>query len=151
MSMAIDQAEIDALLKAADSLAAEAAEVPDDAHVAPPPPPAPAPPAALPASADANLERILRLQVPVIVQLATRQMTIASVRELSVGAIIEFEKAVDDPLDLLVNNRMIGQGRCIKVGENFGLQITRICDQVQRICSMGGAGRHAAHRTRHDE
>jgi flagellar motor switch protein FliN/FliY len=73
----------------------------------------------------------------VIVQLATRTMPLLAVRDLSVGAIIEFEKSVDKPLDLLVNNHKIGEGRCVKVGENFGLHIVCISDPRQRICSMG--------------
>jgi flagellar motor switch protein FliN/FliY len=86
---------------------------------------------------DAELQRILHLRVPVIVQLATRRMPIGAVRDLSAGAIVEFDKSVDDALDLLVNNRLIGRGHCVKVGENFGLQITRICDPAERVRSLG--------------
>jgi len=86
---------------------------------------------------DPELQRILRLRVPVIVQLATRRMPIGAVRELSAGAIVEFDKSVEDSLDLLVNNRLIGGGCCVKVGENFGLQITRICDPAERVRSLG--------------
>jgi flagellar motor switch protein FliN/FliY len=127
-----DQAEIDALLNEADGLAAEAAQAAAVPASAPSVPPAPAP-------ADPELQRILKLHVPVIVRLATRQMPICAIRDLSVGAIIEFEKSVDDPLDLLVNNQLIGRGRCIKVGENFGLQIVEICDCAQRIRSLGSS------------
>ncbi len=130
-TVSTEQAEIDALLKEASGLAAEAADelsVPQTARA----------PAAGPSpEANPELERILRLRVPVIVQLATRHMPIAAVRDLSTGAIVEFDKSVDDALDLLVNNRLIGRGRCVKVGENFGLQITRICDAVDRVRSMG--------------
>jgi flagellar motor switch protein FliN/FliY len=86
---------------------------------------------------DAEVQRILHLRVPVIVQLATRRMPIGAVRDLSAGAIVEFDKPVDDALDLLANNRLIGRGRCVKVGENFGLQITRICDPAERVRSLG--------------
>lgn len=123
--MIVDQDDIDALLQEADGLATTAA----DESAAPPSTPGRAP----------DLERILTLRVPVIVQLAQRRMPISVVRDLSVGAIIEFEKSVDDALDLLVNNRRIGLGRCVKVGENFGLLISHICDAAQRIRSMGPA------------
>jgi flagellar motor switch protein FliN/FliY len=130
----VDETDIDALLREADGLAAEVGPEPAAAESAPPPAPAysslpPAP----------ELERILRLRVPVIVQLAEREMPISAVRDLSVGAIIEFEKSVDSTLDLLVNNRLIGQGRCVKVGENFGLLISHVCDAAQRIRSLGPA------------
>jgi flagellar motor switch protein FliN/FliY len=125
-NMDTEPAEIDALLKEASGLAAEAADETSAPDAITPP-----------AAPDPALQRILKLRVPVIVQLATRRMPIAAVRDLSTGAIVEFDKSVDDALDLLVNNRLIGRGRCVKVGENFGLQITRICDPVERVRSMG--------------
>jgi len=133
--MIIDQAEIDALLSATSNLIAET-----DAVLAQPPPTAPAAGApARPLPEDPELARIRRIRVPVIVQLARRSMAIAAVRNLSVGAIIEFEKSVEEPLDLLINNRLVGRGTCVKVGENFGLRITQICNKAQRIRSLGKA------------
>lgn len=134
--MTVDQAEIAALLNEADGLAAEAAHelsAPEAVQFPPPAPAAPEP------AADPELARILKLRVPVIVQLAARGMPVSSIRDLSVGAIIEFEKSVEDTLDLLVNNHLIGHGHCVRVGENFGLQIAHICDQTARVRSMGRA------------
>ena len=65
-------------------------------------------------------------------------MPSSAVRDLSVGAIIEFEKSVEDRLDLMINNRLVGHGSCVKVGENFGLRVMEIVDLAQRIRSMGG-------------
>lgn len=127
------QSDIDALLQEAGALASEA----DAALQAPE---APAPVAArppLPLGKAPNLERVLRIRVPVIVQLAQRTMPIAGVRDLAVGSIIEFQKSVEEPLDLLVHNRAIGRGICVKVGENFGLRLMEICDRMQRIKSLG--------------
>jgi flagellar motor switch protein FliN/FliY len=127
----VDQAEIDALLAEASDLVAEANTAAQD-----PPPPPPPPPRPRPLPNDPALARVLRVRVPVIVQLAQRIMPIATVRNLSVGSIIEFEKSVEHPLELLINNRPIGQGTCVKVGENFGLRITSIVDKAQRIRSL---------------
>ncbi len=127
----VDQAEIDALLAEASDLVAEANTAAQD-----PPPPPPPPPRPHPLPNDPALARVLRVRVPVIVQLAQRIMPIATVRNLSVGSIIEFEKSVEHPLELLINNRPIGQGTCVKVGENFGLRITSIVDKAQRIRSL---------------
>ena len=85
-----------------------------------------------------ELKRILRLQVPVIVKLAERRLTLAEVLRLGAGAIIEFMKASDEPLELLVNNKPIGVGETVKIGENFGLRITQIGDVRQVIRSLGG-------------
>ncbi len=131
--MIVDQSEIDALLAEADGLAGEAATTLAVEEAPPPPPPVAPPP---PPGSD--VARILKLRVPVIVRLARRQMTVATIRGLSEGAIIEFEKCVEDELDLMINNRVIGYGACVKVGEHFGLRILRIVDLKQRIKSLGG-------------
>ena len=85
----------------------------------------------------AELDRILRLSVPVIVKLAERKLTMAEVLRLGVGAIIEFSKASDEPLELLISNKAIGIGEAVKVGENFGLRITQIGDVKTVIRSLG--------------
>jgi flagellar motor switch protein FliN/FliY len=84
-----------------------------------------------------ELQRILRLEVPVIVKLAERKLSMSEVLRLGVGAIIEFAKSSEEPLDLLINNKPIGVGEAVKVGENFGLRITQIGDVKSLIQSMG--------------
>ena len=84
-----------------------------------------------------ELQRILHLQVPVIVRLAERKLPCSEVLRLGVGAIIEFSKSSDEPLELLINNKPIGVGVTVKVGENFGLKITQVGDVKQVIQSMG--------------
>jgi flagellar motor switch protein FliN/FliY len=84
-----------------------------------------------------DVERILRLEVPVIVKLAERKIMLSEVLRLGTGAIVEFFKRSDEPLELLVNNKAIGVGETVKVGENFGLRITQIGDVRQLIEAMG--------------
>ena len=97
------------------------------------------PPAVKPAAAAAqpDLRRILQLEVPVIVKLAERKLTLGEVMRLGAGAIIEFSKSSEEPLELLINNKPIGVGDAVKVGENFGLKITQIGDVKEIIRSLG--------------
>lgn len=137
--MIIEQSDIDALLAEAGELAATAAESFAPEAVAPVVPPArPAPPRrAVSTGMSAALQRVLRLRVPVIVRLAQRPMPISAVRDISVGSIIEFEKSVEDRLDLLVNNRLVGHGQCVKVGENFGLRLSAVISPADRVRTLG--------------
>lgn len=73
-----------------------------------------------------DVRSILRLEVPVIVQLGERQLTLREILALVPGSIIEIPKLADDELDLVVNNHRIGVGSAVKVGENFGIKITAI-------------------------
>ncbi len=87
-------------------------------------------------SSQGELQRILRLQVPVIVKLAERKLQLSEVMRLGVGAIIEFIKSSDEPLELLINNKVIGIGEAVKVGENFGIRLKQIGDVKQIIASL---------------
>ncbi len=136
--MIVDQDEIEALLAQAEDLVEDAGT--DESAAAatatvatPPPPPRPRPII----NASPEIARILRIKVPVIVQLASRRMDIAAVRKFSLGMIIEFHKGIDDPLNLLINNHPVGKGDAVKVGEHFGLRVSEIRDAVTRIKSLG--------------
>lgn len=98
----------------------------------------PAPSSAPAAPGQVELQRILRLEVPVIVKLAERRLMLSEVMRLGTGAIIEFFKSSEEPLELLINNKVIGVGETVKVGENFGLRITQIGDVKQVIQLLGG-------------
>jgi flagellar motor switch protein FliN len=85
----------------------------------------------------AEIMRILRISVPVIVKLAERNIPTADVMKLSVGSILEFHKSADAPLELMINNKTVGVGLAVKVGENFGIRLSQVGDVRQIIRSMG--------------
>jgi flagellar motor switch protein FliN len=85
----------------------------------------------------AQVDRILELEVPLIVQLAEKVMKLGDVTSLKPGAIVELPKSADEPLELLVNNKSIGTGNAVKVGENFGIRIGFIGDVRERIEALG--------------
>ena len=91
-----------------------------------------------PMMAAPDVSRVLKVEVPVIVRLADRKLLLSEVMRLGVGAIIEFVKSSSEPLELLINNKVIGFGETVKVGENFGLRITQIGDVKQVIHSLTG-------------
>lgn len=82
------------------------------------------------ATKPSNLPQALRLQVPVVVRLAERSMSLKEVLALVPGAIIELPKNAEAELDLMVNNTVVGTGQAVKVGENFGIRITKLGNTV---------------------
>ena len=144
--MSEKQDEIDALLEEVNALASEAVSemggaAPDAGGavaVAPPPPAAKAAPAKPARSGGStNIERVLHLEVPVIVRLAERFMALSEILNLTSGAIIEFEKRADAELDLMINNKCVAHGLAVKVGENFGLRVNQIGSLQDRIKALG--------------
>ncbi|MCH7526058.1 MAG: FliM/FliN family flagellar motor switch protein [Planctomycetes bacterium] len=137
--MSISQADIDALLSSASDLADEFESdgggpakdsAGSPAGTSATPPPESSTPAATVFSPEAR--RLLRLKVPVIVQLAESEMSIEKVLQFTVGTIVEFDRSADSELELIVNNVSIGTGNAVKCGENFGLRVISIDPQRRR-------------------
>ena len=84
-----------------------------------------------------DLETILKLSVPVIVQVGERQIALENVLALAPGAILEMNKSAESELELLVNNKAIGTGTAVKVGENFGVRISSIDSPRELVEAMG--------------
>ena len=141
--MSTSQADIESLLTQAESLAGEALGAPpSDASSVPQETSSgtegtPLPTAKPPDPRSEVLARIMRIEVPVIVKLAECKMPLARIVGLNTGAIIEFEKLADAPLDLMINNKCIGVGQAVKVGENFGLRITQVGTLREKIEALG--------------
>ena len=91
----------------------------------------------------ADVDSIKKLEVPVIVVLGRRQLPVKDVVTLVPGAIIELPKNAEEDLELQVNNKVIGLGRAVKVGENFGIRLTYVGDLKGRIEALG-SGKPAA-------
>jgi flagellar motor switch protein FliN/FliY len=85
-----------------------------------------------------SVESILRLEVPIIVQIDERKMTLEEVMGLVPGTIIELTRGACDDLDILVNNQRIGAGQAVKVGENFGINVTAVGDVRTRVEALAG-------------
>lgn len=88
------------------------------------------------AARPADVGRVLGLNVPVSVVLAERLMPIETILSTQAGTIIEFDVPFDNELLLFVANSEIGSGQAVKVGENFGLRITRIDPVRERIDAL---------------
>lgn len=71
---------------------------------------------------------LLRLELPIIVQIGERMLPLRDIITLAPGSIVELGKSSDEDLEVMVNNKVIGAGRAVKVGENFGIRITRVGD-----------------------
>ena len=67
-----------------------------------------------------------RIPVTVSVELGRCQVSLKDVFELSDGAIVELDRLVGEPLDLVVNGQVIAQGEVVAVDNNYGLRITAI-------------------------
>ena len=136
--MGISQADIDALLAPGGD-----GEADTSVATAPAPSPAitaaPVAPRPLGPPTESEVQRIKKLTILISVKVAEADLTIRNVVTWSVGSIIEFDVAADAELSLMVGHQTIGFGQAVKIGENFGLRIGRLCSVQDRIRALGNA------------
>lgn len=86
-----------------------------------------------PVSPNKRIQRILGLKVVLNVRLAERSMLTSDILRIRPGTILDFDRTVEDELDLMIGEAQIGSGVAVKVGEHFGLRVARIGNVRRRI------------------
>lgn len=67
---------------------------------------------------------LLKIRIPVSVELASKKETVQEVVEIVPGAIIKFDKGCDELLQMVVGGQAIAQGEAVKIGDKFGFRVT---------------------------
>ncbi len=80
-----------------------------------------------------ELEFILDLPLQVTVELGRTKMVVNDLLQLAQGSIVELEKLAGDPLEILVNDKLIARGEVVAVNEKFGIRVTEIISPTDRI------------------
>ncbi|MGE6258761.1 flagellar motor switch phosphatase FliY [Heyndrickxia sporothermodurans] len=80
-----------------------------------------------------NLNMLLDIPLQVTVELGKTNRSVKEILELGSGSIIELDKLAGEPVDILVNKQLIAQGEVVVIDENFGVRITDIVSQRDRI------------------
>jgi flagellar motor switch protein FliN len=80
-----------------------------------------------------NLNMLLDIPLQVTVELGRTKRSIKEILELSAGSIIELDKLAGEPVDVLVNQKLVAKGEVVVIDENFGVRITDIISQSDRI------------------
>lgn len=80
-----------------------------------------------------NLNILLDIPLQVTVELGRTKRSVKEILELSPGSIIELDKLAGEPVDILVNNRLIAKGEVVVIDENFGVRVTDIISQSDRL------------------
>jgi flagellar motor switch protein FliN len=73
-----------------------------------------------------NLGLLMQVPLHLTVELGSARMSVAEILKLGTGSIVELDRAVGHPVDLLANDRPIARGEIVAIGESFGLRITEL-------------------------
>ena len=85
---------------------------------------------------EANLDLILDIPLSVTVELGRSKMLINDLLQLGQGSIVELTKLVGEPLEVLVNNKLVARGEVVVVNEKFGVRLTDIVTPMERVKSL---------------
>ncbi|MBM6618435.1 flagellar motor switch phosphatase FliY [Bacillus suaedaesalsae] len=90
----------------------------------------------LPESESKNLDMLLDIPLHVTVELGRTKRSVKEILEISSGSILELDKLAGEPVDILVNNKLVAKGEVVVIDENFGVRVTDIMSQSDRIKNL---------------
>jgi flagellar motor switch protein FliN len=88
-------------------------------------------------STSTNLDFILDIPMEVSVELGRSKMLISDLLQLGQGSVIELTKLAGEPLEVLVNQKLIARGEVVVVNEKFGIRLTDIVSPTERVKRLG--------------
>jgi flagellar motor switch protein FliN len=84
-----------------------------------------------------NLDFVLDIPLEVTVELGRTRMSINDLLQLGQGSVIELSKLAGEPLEILVNQKLVARGEVVVVNEKFGVRLTDIVSPVERVRQLG--------------
>ncbi|UCC45644.1 MAG: flagellar motor switch protein FliN [Candidatus Zixiibacteriota bacterium] len=84
-----------------------------------------------------NIELLMDVNLPISIELGRTKMSIADILSLGPGSVVELNKLAGEPVDLLVNQKIVAKGEVVVIDENFGVRITQLMTPEERLKSLG--------------
>ncbi len=80
-----------------------------------------------------KLDAILDIPVTITMEVGHAKISIRNLLQLNQGSVIELERLAGEPLDVLVNGTLIAHGEVVVVNDKFGIRLTDVISQIERI------------------
>lgn len=84
-----------------------------------------------------DLEFLFDVPLQVSIEVGRARILLKDLLQMGEGYVVELDKFAGDPLDLYVNSRLIARGEAVKVGDKFGIKLTEVVSQSDRIAKLG--------------
>jgi flagellar motor switch protein FliN/FliY len=82
-------------------------------------------------AAGPDLSRVRDVQVTATVEVGRRTLKLSEAMSIAPGSIVQLEREIDSPLDLLINGQVVARGEVVVVDGDFGLRIVEVLDDPQ--------------------
>ena len=83
-----------------------------------------------------QIEMLMDVKLQIRVRIGKKTMLLKDVINMDIGSIVELDQLANEPLDILIDDKKIGEGEVVIVDGNFGIQITSIGSKADRLNSM---------------
>lgn len=123
------------LIKALSGEVAQEADAADTTPAPPQPSPSTPPVQSMSLNSDEmkNIPLIMDVKLPIRVRIGTKKMLLKDVLTMDIGSVVELNQLANDPLEILVGDKIIALGEVVIVDGNFGVQITEIGTKKERL------------------
>jgi flagellar motor switch protein FliN/FliY len=86
-----------------------------------------------PVSDEKKLDTILDIPVTISMEVGRTNISIRNLLQLNQGSVVELDRVAGEPLDVLVNGTLIAHGEVVVINDKFGIRLTDVISQVERI------------------
>jgi flagellar motor switch protein FliN/FliY len=84
-----------------------------------------------------NFDLLLDIPLEVTVELGRSRLALRDLLGLAAGSVVELGKLTEEPLDILVNGKLVARGECVMVNDKFGVRLTDIVSRSERLARLG--------------
>ena len=73
-----------------------------------------------------NLDLVLNVELNVTLRFGQRLLTLREVLDLTTGSVVELDRQVEEPIELLLDGKVIARGEAVVIDGNYGLRVTEV-------------------------
>ena len=84
-----------------------------------------------------DIDFILDIPLELSVELGRSRMLVNDLLQLGQGSVVELNKLAGEPLEILINNKLVARGEAVVINEKFGIRLTDIVSPIERVKSLG--------------
>jgi len=85
----------------------------------------------------ASIDLLMDVSLPVSIELGRTQLSISEILSLGPGSVVELARLAGEPVDVMVNHKLVARGEVVVVDENFGVRITQLVTPNERLKLLG--------------
>ena len=83
-----------------------------------------------------NLEVLMDVQLPVSIRFGETEMLLEEIIKLGVGSVIELNSTIDEPVEVIINGKVLARGQAVTVDGYYGVRITEISNAGERLFNV---------------